>query len=104
MVWETDLTPGAVKNRNIKLAGSPFFLAPFTGGSNENEAPAKRLHVAFRNGPTAEMWVYGDKKILTPRAGPVSEFFLANNIKDSQSVRLRIKQLAPGELSVERAI
>ena len=103
-VWEVDLTGGAVTNRNIKLDGSPFFLAPFIGGSNENEAPARRLKVSFRNGPTAEMWVYGDKKILTPRMGPVGEFFAANNIKDGQPVRLRLTQSSVGELKVERAL
>ena len=103
-VWELDLTVGAVKNRNITLHGSPFFLVPFTGGSNESQAPASRLTVIFRNGPTAKMWVYGDKKILTPRHGPVGEFFAANNIKDGQPVRLRLTQFAHGELKVERAL
>ncbi len=103
-VWEVDLTAGAVTNRNIKLDGSQFFLAPFIGGTNEAEAPVRRLKVSFRNGPTAEMWVYGDKKILTPRVGPIGEFFAANNIKDGQPVRLRLTQLAVGELKVERAL
>ena len=103
-VWELDLTGGAVTNRNINLDGSPFFLAPFTGGSNETKAPEKRLVVSFRNGPTAEMWVYGDKKILTPRTGPVGEFFKANNIQDGKAVRLRLTQTAVGELKIERAI
>ena len=103
-VWELDLSVGAVRNKNICLSGSPFFLAPFVGGSNEAEAPEKRLRVIFRNGPTADMWVYGDKKILTPRIGPVGAFFVGNNIKDGQSVRLRLTQIATGELKVERAI
>jgi hypothetical protein len=104
VVWEVDLTAAAVKNKNLTLLGSPFSTAQYTGGSNETEAPARRMMVHFRNAPSAEMWVYGDKKILTPRVGPVGEFFRANNILAGKSVRLRMTQLAIGELKIERAI
>jgi hypothetical protein len=102
--WETDLTVGAVRQKNISLEGSPFFLAPYRGGSNEAKAPNKRLKVTFRNGPTVEMWIYGDKKILTPRVGAVAEFFKANNILEGRAARLRITQVTPGELLIEKAV
>ena len=101
-VWETELTAGAVRNRNIKLEGGPFFLAPYTGGARESEAPTKRLSVQFKNGPRVPMWVYGDKKILTPRVGPVGEFFAANSVREDRPVRIKITQPALGELSVEK--
>jgi hypothetical protein len=104
IVWEVDLTAGAVTNKNVTLHGSPFSTAKYTGGSNETEAPTRRIMVHFRNAPSAEMWVYGDKKILTPRVGPIGEFFRANNILSGKSVRLRMTQLAIGELMIERAI
>ena len=50
------------------------------------------------------MWVYGDKKILTPRVGPVTDFFAANNIVDGKAVRLRLTQTAIGEITIERAL
>lgn len=49
------------------------------------------------------MWVYGEKRILTPRVSVVQAFFDANNISDAKPVELEITQPAPGSLIIRRA-
>ena len=48
------------------------------------------------------MWVYSDKKILTPRKGPVQAFFTANQINDKKSVDLEIHQPTPDTLTIKK--
>jgi hypothetical protein len=101
--WIKELSPGAIRNCNISLDGSPFSLRDDMGGTNESESPVRRLRVSFTPRPVAEMWIYGNKKILTPRKRPISEFFAANGITDAASVKLKITETAPGNLIVEKA-
>ena len=100
--WRITLPAGAIRNCNISLRDSPFHLRPYIGGTNENDAPAKRLSIEFFRAPKAEMWVYGDKRILTPRAIAVQAFFDANGITDAKPVELEISQLAPGTLAIKK--
>ena len=103
-VWRTTLTPGAIRNCNINLKGSPFKLSAFTGGTSEAEAPARRLRVHFEPRPTVDMWVYGDKGLLTAdgRKQHIEPFFAANGINDKSPAEIEITETAVGELRIRK--
>ncbi len=102
--WSTTLTTGAIRNCNISLKESPFHLRPFLGGTNEDDAPDDRLSIEFVPQPTVEMWVYGDKKLLTAdgRKRHVQAFFDANRITDARSVEIEVTEVARGKLRIRK--
>ena len=102
--WRTTLTTGAIRNRNIKVSDAPFDFTRFTGGTNEAQAPKARLRVVFEPKPTAEMWIYGDKGLLTSdgRNEVISAFFAANGITDSAPVTIELSQTGPAEVRIRK--
>ena len=103
-IWQTTLTSGAIRNCNISLKDSPFHLGPWLGGTKEEDAPTSRLRVEFTPQPTVDMWVYGDKKLLTAdgRKRHVQAFFDANGITDKRPVDLEVTETARGEFRIRK--
>jgi hypothetical protein len=69
------------------------------------------LKVEFVPGPTVDMWVYGDKRLLTGnganprgRKAPIQAFFDAVGISESQGAEIEVVETARGSLQIKRAV
>ncbi len=104
-VWRTTLTSGAIRNCNISLKDGPFHLRPFIGGTNEEDSPLERLSINFVPHPKVEMWVYGDKWLLTAngRKRHVQAFFDANGITGARPIEVEVTETSRGVLSIRKA-
>jgi hypothetical protein len=101
--WRTTVPAAAVKNGNISLAACSFDLSAYFGGTSEADAPAQRIKVHFVPRPIADMWIYGDKKILTANGrSDVKEFFKANGALGSDPLEIVITEISSGEIRIEK--
>lgn len=83
------LTDGAIRNGNLSIRTARHLLPESViGGSNQDDAAACRLTVAFHPGETVETDIAGDKMLLRCR-GAVADFYKRSGVKRGDLVTMQ---------------